>query len=74
MSGHGAAAWLLVGAGTDVQGADDEGLTPLHWSAMRGHEAVVSVLVEAGADVHMRVRPLSTGVHCTIMGPPSACC
>src|SRR5438046_4098632 len=34
-----------------VEVTDKDGYTALHWAAQSGHEAVVQVLVEKGADV-----------------------
>jgi ankyrin repeat protein len=36
----------------DVNKADNVGRTPLWWAAENGHEAVVKVLIAAGADVN----------------------
>ena len=42
----------LIEGGADVNKARDDGVTPLYWAALQGHEAVVKALIEAGADVN----------------------
>ena len=46
----GAVSSLLAG-GADVNEAQGDGMTPLHWAASRGHAEVVTRLLDAGADV-----------------------
>ena len=41
---------LLLEKGADVESKDTEGQTPLSWAAKNGHEAVVNVLLEKGAE------------------------
>jgi ankyrin repeat protein len=38
----------------DLEARDLQGRTPLHIAVLSGHEAVVDVLIEAGADVNAR--------------------
>jgi ankyrin repeat protein len=42
---------LLSEKGTDIKAKDSSGWTALDGAAMGGHEAVVRLLVEKGADV-----------------------
>ncbi|KAL2152845.1 hypothetical protein VTH82DRAFT_4000 [Thermothelomyces myriococcoides] len=55
-------ARLLLEHGARVDIRDGQGRTPLHWAAEAGHEAVVRLLVAAGADLdaasHDGVTPL----------------
>jgi cytohesin len=45
------AAKALLAAGAAVDARDNEDYTALHWAALRGNKALVSVLVAAGAAV-----------------------
>lgn len=38
----------------DINGADHDGRTPLHWAADKGHPAVVQLLLTKGADLNAR--------------------
>jgi ankyrin repeat protein len=40
--------------GADVKSKDSHGRTPLSWAAECGHEAVVELLLEKGADVESK--------------------
>ena len=42
---------LIEAGGTDLNKAMKEGLTLLHVAVLRGHQGVVRVLIEAGADI-----------------------
>jgi len=54
----------LLDAGAALEGRSTDGFTPLQYAAFFGHEAVVRLLVERGADVNaaadnpMKVQPL----------------
>ena len=49
---------LLLEKGADVDSADKrEGRTPLSWAAVRGHEAVVKLLLEKGAHLSLTISP-----------------
>lgn len=41
---------LLAEPGTDVNAADEEGCTPLHWAADGNHVEAVALLLRHGAD------------------------
>ena len=45
---------LLVENGADVNHQDDDGRTPLHWAARKGHLAIVEFLIDEGAGVDVR--------------------
>ena len=51
MRGDGAAVRSLLADGADVNAAQGDGMTALHWAARNRDIALVQVLVEAGADV-----------------------
>ena len=41
---------FLIVKGADVNAKDDNGLTPLHWSAREGHLEVVQALIKSGSN------------------------
>ena len=41
-------------------GPSQDGLTPLHWAAMRGHAEIVEALLEAGADKDAKTKVQSS--------------
>jgi ankyrin repeat protein len=45
---------LLIAAGSEVDMPDKDGWTPLHLAAMMGHEEIVMILLDAGADANKR--------------------
>lgn len=61
-SGEGTLQWDLVGA------TDSLGRTPLHWAALNGHDGVVQLLLEKGADPQAKDRrtwtPLDMAMDC----------
>jgi len=54
--GDAAAVLLLIEQGADVNAAEGDGMTALHWAAERGHERVVEVLIATGATVDAGTR------------------
>ena len=46
----------LIEQGADVNAAEGDGMTALHWAAERGEAEVVDVLIAAGAAVDVRTR------------------
>jgi ankyrin repeat protein len=50
------AAMMLVPEGADVDAAENDGTTALHWAAYTGAEALVVALLDAGADPNVRNR------------------
>jgi ankyrin repeat protein len=46
----------LLRAGEDVNGAQGDGMTALHWAAERGDAAMIEVLVYAGAELQSATR------------------
>ena len=46
----------LVSSGADVDAAQGDGMTGLHWAALHGDVDIARVLVEAGADLEPRTR------------------
>ena len=51
-AGHHNIVATLIGAGADVNKADDTGATPLIAAAEAGHDNIVATLIGAGADVN----------------------
>jgi ankyrin repeat protein len=50
------AAQALIRKGADVNAAEGDGMTALHYAAMKGDAALARLLVEAGADVKAATR------------------
>ena len=48
------AAALLLGAGADVDAANEDGDTALMFASLRGCAALIELLLDAGADVNAR--------------------
>ena len=46
----------LIRRGSDVNAAQGDGLTPLHWAAMNGEAEIAEILVYAGANLAARTR------------------
>lgn len=57
IKGYGAVASLLLERGADPGHRDNDGMTPLLLAAYEGHEDVVELLLEAGADVDESAGP-----------------
>ncbi|MFA6104387.1 MAG: ankyrin repeat domain-containing protein [Victivallaceae bacterium] len=58
---HAACAWnrfemvkLLLGNGADMEQIDDEGRTPIFYSAMRGHKKLTQYLISLGANTGLK--------------------
>ena len=56
MRGDAAAVAALLAGGADVNAAQGDGMTALHWSARNGDDALARTLIEAGANVHAGTR------------------
>ena len=56
MRGDIEAVRTLVGQGADVNSAQGDGMTALHWAAERGDDALARLLVHAGASVYAVTR------------------
>jgi uncharacterized protein len=54
--GDAAAVRSLLDAGEDVDAAEGDGMTALHWAAERGHAEVAQLLLGASANVGARTR------------------
>ncbi len=46
----------LLDQSVDVNAAEGDGMTPLHWAAERGHAGVAELLIAASADVEAKTR------------------
>ena len=46
----------LLDRGAEVNLAQGDGMTPLHWAAERGHASVADLLISASADVEAKTR------------------
>ncbi len=56
MTGDVAAVRVLLKGGADVNAAQGDGVTGLHWAARQGHEDLANTLVVAGANVRATTR------------------
>jgi len=52
-----------IAAGTDVNGMDTIGRTPLYFAVFKGHKEIVELLIEKGADVNAKAGFGSTPLH-----------
>uniref|UniRef100_A0A7S0SKV2 Uncharacterized protein n=1 Tax=Mantoniella antarctica TaxID=81844 RepID=A0A7S0SKV2_9CHLO len=57
----------LLRAGASVDKTQSAGRTPLHKAAQRGHEAVMALLHQAGADVNKATATTSTVIRCAAL-------
>ncbi|MCS5688053.1 MAG: ankyrin repeat domain-containing protein, partial [Acidimicrobiales bacterium] len=51
-AGDSAAVSTLLGTGTDVDAAQPDGATALHWAVFRDYVEIAGLLIDAGADVN----------------------
>ncbi len=56
-AGHTVCVRLLLGAGAAVEAHDNEGLTPIMFAAQNGHDDIVRILMERGADPNASTYP-----------------
>ena len=54
--GHAPVVQFILDQGIDVDTADNDGETPLHWAARKGHVEVMKILLARGAQVDKKVR------------------
>ena len=52
----------------EIDPKNNDGSTPLHWSARKGDVEAVKMLLEAGANVHARAKHGSTPLHWAAYG------
>ncbi|KAK3291904.1 heterokaryon incompatibility protein-domain-containing protein [Chaetomium fimeti] len=55
-AGHTDIVRRYLGMGVDVDGADSNGFTALHFASRRGYEEIVALLLQKGADVNRKAR------------------
>lgn len=56
-------ARVAITSGADVNGWDDNQLTPLHWAAEGCHAELIRLLIENGANINARNRQQETPLH-----------
>lgn len=61
----------LVAAGSKLDEPGYDGMTPLHWAAVRGNDAMAEVLLEAGANANARATMETS--HCKVGWTPADC-
>ena len=54
---------MLLEAGATVDAGGEEGATPLHAAAERGHPGAINALIEVGADIDARTERKATPLH-----------
>ncbi len=55
---------MLIEERADIEAKDDEGRTPLHLAAEKGHEAVAQLLVDKHANIEAMDIDGRTPLHC----------
>jgi hypothetical protein len=65
--GRAACLELLRDAGADLEAADGDGMTPLHYAARRGDTKIVSLLVDEGVDVDAKAWSYGNHFKCTAL-------
>ena len=71
--GRAACLELLRDAGADLEAADGDGMTPLHYAARRGNTKIVSLLVEAGVDVDAKTPDEETALYLAVYHRATSC-
>ena len=71
--GRAACLELLRDAGADLEAADGDGMTPLHYAARRGDTKIVSLLVEAGVDVDAKTPDGDTALYLAVRHRATSC-
>ena len=71
--GRAACLELLRDAGADLEAADGNGMTPLHYAARRGDTKIVSLLVETGVDVDAKTPDEETALHLAVRQRATDC-
>ena len=68
MNEHESVVKLLLDRGAEVKAADNDGQTPLHFAAYKGHLEIATQLLRAGADPNMLTGMKETALHHAIHG------
>ena len=71
--GRAACLELLRDAGADLEAADGDGMTPLHYAARRGDTKIVSLLVDAGVDVDAKTPDKETALYLAVRHWAAGC-
>ena len=67
LTGHEATLMALIGMGVDLNAKAEDDWTCLHWAASGGHDSVITMLVEARADVNMTNSLVQTPISAAVL-------